>query len=186
MPDADASAMCDERTLFECAVTAAARRLWASGGIPTQGFRIGAVYGAGHNEGWTASFTEVIAAAVRDAPLVVAESTPIRVSYAADIARALVDGVHRASTGARVTDLPGHDLPMTEFVSVVRELTGNDTVSVGPLPTPRVAPDGTRGGPLLEPPPTPIRDGVRSTLEVLRWAPESLFPALVNDPGPGI
>ncbi len=178
---------------FENLLAYAAYQLWTSCHIPTAGIRVGGVYGAGQNEGRMSTLTETIAAAVRNVPLAVPTTEPVSVHYVADVATALVEAATRVQTGATVIDLPGHHLRVDEFVAIVQELTGNETVQVHPerspadaLPPPETAGaapngDGVHASGLTDLHRTAIRDGVRGTLELLRWAPEDLYPALTVD-----
>jgi hypothetical protein len=76
-----------------------------------------------------------------------------------------------------VVNLRGHVATFSDFAKAVATATGSNTVSDEPIEfsTRIAAREPADNGSLEAPLPTPLDDGIRATLEALRWAPRDLY-----------
>jgi nucleoside-diphosphate-sugar epimerase len=156
------------------ACEALARIFWQEEQVPSIGIRPFIVYGPGRDNGLTASPTLAMAAAAAGEDYQIAFGGRSQLQLASDTARAFVAAARAATDGARVFHLGG---PAETIADVARAIeAAAPGVSIGVdeqtlLPFPEEF-DGAALeeaiGPIAW---TPLADGVRQTIDVLRAAP---------------
>ena len=137
----------------------------AEHGVASVGLRPFTVYGPGRDQGMTAGPTLAIAAAVRGEPYRIAFGGATQFHYAGDVARAFVQAARATTSGSETFCIGGPASSMSEFVALVgavvpgAEVSHDDTI----LPFPDQLPQ-----PWFDAPLTPLDEGVRETVEILR------------------
>ena len=142
-----------------------ARVFWLEDEVPSIGLRPYIVYGAGRDAGMTAGPTLAIAAAVRGEPYTIAWSSRSTFNYAADAARAFVDAARAAHEGAAVYNIPGETVPMQDVVVAIEAELPDARITYDDVALPFPEKFATGGFPM---PVTPLHEGVRETVEILR------------------
>jgi nucleoside-diphosphate-sugar epimerase len=144
-----------------------AKVYWLDEGLPSVGLRPFVVYGPGRDTGLTASPTLAMEAAARGDGFQISYSGRSQLQYAPDAAREFVHASRTASEGARVYNLGGAAVHMTEVVAAIEaaapEAAGKITIDDRLLPFPEEFESS------LEPA-TALADGVRQTIEHFRAA----------------
>jgi nucleoside-diphosphate-sugar epimerase len=137
----------------------------AEHGVASVGLRPFTVYGPGRDQGMTAGPTLAIAAAVRGEPYRIAFGGATQFHYAADVARAFVQAARAPMSGSETFCIGGPATSISEFVALVGAVVPGAAVSHddGILPFPDQLPQ-----PWFEAPLTPLDEGVRETVEILR------------------
>ncbi len=150
-----------------------ARIFWSEEGVPSIGVRPWIVYGPGRDNGLTASPTLAMAAAARGEDATIAFGGRTQMQLARDTARVFVACARAATKEARVFNLGG---PVVGIADVAREIEeavpgvhiGVEEETILPFPEEF---DGSAleevVGPISW---TPLRDGVRQTIDRLRAA----------------
>jgi UDP-glucuronate 4-epimerase len=147
-----------------------ARIFWNEERVPSIGIRPCVVYGPGRDNGLTASPTLAMAAAARGEDFAIAFGGRTQLQLARDTAQVFVTAARAASEGARVFHLGGPAVRIAEAAKAIEEIAG---VSVTideetTLPFPEDF-DGSALEQALGPIAwTPLREGVRQTIERLR------------------
>jgi len=137
----------------------------AEHGLASVGLRPFTVYGPGRDQGMTAGPTLAIAAAVRGEPYRIAFGGATQLHYAGDVARAFIHAARSPAAGAQAFCIGGPATSIDDFVALVveavpgAEIGYEDTV----LPFPDQLPE-----PWFDAPLTPLDEGVRETVEILR------------------
>jgi UDP-glucuronate 4-epimerase len=151
-----------------------ARIFWTEESVPSIGIRPYIVYGPGRDNGLTASPTLAMAAAARGEDAQIAFGGTTQLQYAPDTARIFIAAARAATEGARVFHLGGPAVTLAEAAEAIEEAAPGVTVTVDEetiLPFPASfdgsALDEALGGISW----TPLREGVRATVELLRSAP---------------
>ena len=148
----------------------AARIYWLDERLPSVGLRPHVVYGAGRDHGLTAGPTLAMAAAARGERYEIAFGGRAQFQYAPDAAEKFIAGARACpgSGGAPVRNLGGPSEHVEDVIAaieaVVPEAAGTITFARDvelPLPEDMAAVDPVR---------TPLREGVRETIEMLRAA----------------
>lgn len=146
----------------------AARVYWLDDGLPSVGLRPHVVYGPGRDHGLTAGPSLAMAAAARGERYEIPFGGRAQFQYAPDVAEKFVAGARHAAGGAAVRNLGGPSEHVEDVIAaieaVVPEAAGTITYVQDvelPLPADMAAVDPVR---------TPLRDGVRDTIELLRAA----------------
>ena len=147
-----------------------ARIFWQEEQVASIGLRPLIVYGPGRDAGLTASPSLAMAAAARGEDAAIAFGGRTQLQFAPDAARAFVAAARAASEGARVFNLGGPAVALTEAAAEIEAAAGVsvavDVETILPLPE---ALDGSAldaaVGPISW---TPLRDGVRRTIDRLR------------------
>jgi UDP-glucuronate 4-epimerase len=148
-----------------------ARIYAADDGIPSVGLRPMTVFGAGRDQGMTSTPTVAIAAAVLGVPYEISFGGRTLYQYAADVARTLIAASRSSLDGARVFNLGGSTVDMTDWITAIEaavpEARGLLSMARATLPFPAdIDHDALAAlGPL---PVTPYEDGIRETVEILR------------------
>jgi UDP-glucuronate 4-epimerase len=147
----------------------AARVYWLDHGLPSVGLRPYTVYGPGRDTGLTADPTLAMAAAASGQPFRIRFGGRMQLQYAPDAARAFIDAARRCEQGegALVGNLGGPPVHIAEVVaaveSVVPEAAGTITYDEAPLAFPEEFEARVHPAPV-----TPLEQGVRETIELLR------------------
>jgi nucleoside-diphosphate-sugar epimerase len=134
-------------------------------GVASVGLRPFTVYGPGRDQGMTAGPTLAVAAAVRGEPYRIAFGGATQFHYAGDVARAFVQAARATTSGSETFCIGGPATSISEFVALVgavvpgAEVSHDDTI----LPFPDQLPQ-----PWFDAPLTPLDEGVRETVEILR------------------
>ena len=148
-----------------------ARVYWQEAGLATTGIRPMTVYGAGRDQGMTSSATVAIAAAVLGVPYEISFGGRTLFQYAEDVAATMILASRSAPGGARVFNLGGIAVALTDWVAaieqVVPEAAGRITVAAPELPFPaEIAHDRLAAlGPV---PVTPYGDAIAATADIYR------------------
>ena len=151
--------------VFKLANEGTARIYADESGVASIGLRPFTVYGPGRDQGLTAGPTLAIEAALRGEPYRIPFGGRTQLHYAGDVARAFVQAARTEQSGAETYSLGGPSTAIADFAALVeRELPGAEiTVDETPLPFPPELPQ-----PWFDAPLTPLEDGVRETVEILR------------------
>jgi UDP-glucuronate 4-epimerase len=171
--DADASAR-DEAavghpvTLYgvhKLANEGTARVYWLEDEVPSIGLRPYVVYGAGRDTGMTAGPMLAIAAALRGEPYTIGWSSRSTFNYAADAAHGFIDAARAAAEGSDVYNIPGETVSMAEVVAAIEAEVPGAQITYDDVALPFPEQFAIGGFPI---PVTPLREGVRQTVEILR------------------
>jgi UDP-glucuronate 4-epimerase len=148
----------------------AARVYWHDTGLASVGLRPHVVYGPGRDHGMTAGPTLAIAAAVAGEPYEVPFGGRAQFQYAPDTAGLFIKGARSAAAGegAPVRNVGGPSEHLTDLIAAIEAavpeaagtITFNRDVEL-PLPEDMDA---------VDPVTTPLADGVRETVEMMRQA----------------
>ena len=148
-----------------------ARVYWADNGVASVGLRPMTVFGAGRDQGMTSSPTAAIAAAVLGVPFEISFGGSTLFQYAQDVARTLILASRGEPRDARVFNLGGSRVALTDWVAAIDKAVPGaaDLLSLAPgeLPFPsEIAHDRLRElGPV---PVTPYRDAIAATADIYR------------------
>ena len=142
-----------------------ARVYWLEDEVPSIGLRPYIVYGPGRDAGMTAGPTLAIGAALRGEPYTIGWSSRSTFNYAADAARGFIDAARAAREGATVFNIPGETVPMQDVVAAIEAEVPGARVTYDDVALPFPEQFATGGFPM---PVTPLRDGIRETVEILR------------------
>ncbi len=150
-----------------------ARIFWHEEQVPSIGIRPFIGYGPGRDHGLTASPTLAMAAAAAGEDFEIAFGGRTQMQFAPDTARVFVDAARAATADARVFHLGGPVASLAEVAAAIEEAAPGVSITVDEstiLPFPEEfdgAPlDAALGGISW----TPLREGVRATVERLRAA----------------
>jgi UDP-glucuronate 4-epimerase len=148
-----------------------ARVYWQDSGLASTGIRPMTVYGAGRDQGMTSSPTVAIAAAVLGVAYEISFGGRTLFQYAEDVAATLILASRSAPEGARVLNLGGSPVAVTDWVAAIEaevpEAAGRITVADHELPFPAdIAHD--RLAVLGRAPVTPYRDAIAATADIYR------------------
>lgn len=149
-----------------------ANAYWHESGIPSAGLRPHTVYGFGRDAGVTADITTAFKAIVLHQPFRIRFGGFIDLQYAADVAEAFVKCVLADLDGARVYNLKGITMSVDEIVETMARIEpeARNLISFDPTPLPLVYDLDDSAlqkdvGPIEV---TPVEDGFRETLSILR------------------
>lgn len=165
----------DERThpathygVYKVANEGTARLYRLDAGVPSVGLRPGTVYGPGRDQGLTSSPTQAMAAAARGEGFHIDFGGTTHYQYAPDVARALVAASRAEIDDAVVFNLEGTRAHMRDVVAAIEaaapDVAGRITFDDSPLPFP----DALESDGPLPLSWTPLEDGVRETIALLR------------------
>jgi len=148
-----------------------ARVYWHDSGLASTGIRPMTVYGAGRDQGMTSSPTVAIAAAVLGVPYEISFGGRTLFQYAADVAATMILASRSAADGARVLNLGGSPVALTDWVAAIEaavpDAAGRITIAANELPFPaEIASE--RVAALGAVPVTPYRDAIAATAEIYR------------------
>jgi nucleoside-diphosphate-sugar epimerase len=155
--------------VFKVANEETARLYWDEHRIRSSGFRPHSVYGPGRDFGVTATPTLAMKAAVLGRPFELRWGGSTDLIYVEDVARALIRASRATLDRARVYNLHGSSVALSEVVKTIESAwpSARDLIRHVDEPLPFVsALDDTRYQRELGPaPPTALVDGVRRTLD---------------------
>ncbi len=150
-----------------------ARIFWAEEQVPSIGIRPCIVYGPGRDNGLTASPTLAMAAAAAGQDGRITFGGRTQLQYAPDTARVFIAAARAATEGARAFHLGGPTTTLAECAAAIEEVAPGVSVGVDEdvlLPFPPEFDgselDAALGGITW----TPLLEGVRATVELLRRA----------------
>lgn len=146
----------------------AARVYWRDDRVPSVGLRPHVVYGPGRDHGMTAGPTLAMVAAVRGERFEIPFGGRAQFQYAPEAAAMFIDAARQAGEGATVRNLGGPSEHVSDVVAAIEaalpEAAGTITFNADqPLPLPE---DMETQRPVT----TPLGQGVRETVELLREA----------------
>jgi UDP-glucuronate 4-epimerase len=154
--------------VYKVANEGSARIYWQDHGLASVGLRPHVVYGPGRDQGMTAAPTEAMLAAARGDSFRIPFGGSTQMHYAPDVARAFVDAARRPATGADVFNLGGPTSSVAEIVDAIVAVVPSARITFDDV----LLPFASR---LPEPwfpmPQTPLRDGVRETIQVFALLP---------------
>jgi nucleoside-diphosphate-sugar epimerase len=157
--------------VYKYANEGTARIYLADAGVASVGLRPMTVYGAGRDQGMTSSPTVAIAAAVLGTPFRISFGGSTLFQYARDVARTLIIASRADPAGARVFNLGGDAVAITDWISAIEEIVpearGLITAEPAPLPFPSDIEHASLAalGPV---PVTPYRDAIAETANIYR------------------
>jgi UDP-glucuronate 4-epimerase len=157
--------------VFKVANEGNARIYWADTGVASVGVRPMTVYGVGRDQGMTSGPTVAIAAAVLGHPYEIAFGGSTVFQYAGDVAKTLLMASRSDPVGARVFNLGGDNVSITDWVAAidaaVPEAAGLVTVAPTELPFPSAIAHESLAS-LGRVPVTPYREGIAATADIYR------------------
>jgi nucleoside-diphosphate-sugar epimerase len=157
--------------VYKLANEGTARIYLADAGVPSVGLRPMTVFGAGRDQGMTSSPTVAMAAAVLGVPFRITFGGSTLFQYAADVAKTLIIASRSEPAGARVFNLGGNGVSITDWIAAIEEAVpdarGLLTADTTPLPFPSdIEHAGLAAlGPV---PVTPYRDAIAATVDIYR------------------
>jgi UDP-glucuronate 4-epimerase len=158
--------------VYKLANEGTARIYWADDGVPSIGLRLYVVYGPGRDQGMTSTPTQAMAAAARGEAYEISYGGAAQYDYAPDAARAFVLAGRRVREGANVFNFPGVVAPMADVVAAIEAAAPEVAGKISWVEHPLAFPEALEAvgleqavGPV---PRTPLADGVRETVELLR------------------
>lgn len=144
---------------------------WQDNGVASVGLRPMTVYGAGRDQGMTSTPTVAIAAAVAGIPFEVSFGGATLFQYAEDVAATLILASRSRAEGARVYNLGGSQVALTDWVEAIETAVPGsaDRLRIAPtqLPFP-AAIAHERIAELGDVPVTPYRAAIARTAEIYR------------------
>jgi UDP-glucuronate 4-epimerase len=148
-----------------------ARVYWADNRVASIGLRPMTVFGAGRDQGMTSSPTAAIAAAVLGVPFEISYGGTTLFQYAEDVAATLIMASRARGDGARVYNLGGSRVALTDWVAAIEAAVpaAEGLISIAPteLPFPSdIAHD--RLAELGEVRVTPFREAIAATAVIFR------------------
>jgi nucleoside-diphosphate-sugar epimerase len=174
-PEAGGTRPATHYGVYKLANEGTARIYWADDGVASTGLRLYVVYGAGRDQGLTSTPTQAMAAAARGEGFEISYGGTAQYDYAPDAARAFVQAGKELRQGAEVYNFPGIVAPMPEVVAAIESAAPDIAGRITWVETPLAFPEALEAkgleaaiGPLHR---TPLADGVRETVELLRSAP---------------
>jgi UDP-glucuronate 4-epimerase len=144
---------------------------------PSSGLRPCVVYGPNRDQGFSAAVTHALKAAVLGLPYTIPFYGRIDLQYVQDVAAAFVGVAMADQIGARVFDLHGDLVDVSDVVSLIEqevpESAGQITVGRTPVPGRVEFDDAALRGVVGGLPRTSLADGIRSSIEVFRRQAEA-------------
>jgi UDP-glucuronate 4-epimerase len=163
--------------VYKLANEGTARVYWQDERVPSIGIRPYVVYGPGRDQGMTSEPTLAMEAAARGTDFVIGYGGTVQYDYAPDVGEAFARAATAATDGAHVANFPGVAASMDEVAAAIEaaapEAAGKITWSEEPLPFPATLETGLLEGLVGELPRTPLREGIRRTIEHFRSRPGS-------------
>lgn len=105
--------------VYKLANEGTARIYWEEHGLPSIGVRPLTVYGPGRDQGMTSTPTQAMLAAARGEPFHISFGGVTQYQHARDVAHCLVASSEQLTSGARVHNLPGPAVHMSEVVAAI-------------------------------------------------------------------
>jgi len=142
----------------------------AESGVPSVGLRPHTVYGVGRDQGLTSAPTTAMLAAAAGVPYTIPYGGAAQLQSAQDVARAFIAASLSGSGEATVHNLPGPSVSIQEVIDAIAEAVPGAAIGFEdtPLPFPEDADAGSFADLVPGFTTTPLREGVRSTVERFR------------------
>lgn len=170
--DHDRPAPADHRGCAHLAREMIAARWASTCGLSNTGLRVGALYGAGHDEGPSGTVAQVVAAAMGNVPFVLDDVDQVDFQFVGDVAAMMCDAA-RTARGHQVLNLSCGPTSTAQLVNLLTSMTGASHVRIGDsVASTRLASPAARGSSLRLP--TDLARGLQATIESIRWAPLDL------------
>jgi len=157
---------------YKLANEGTARVFWADEGVASIGIRPYVVYGPGRDQGMTSGPTLAMAAVARGEGYEIGYGGTAQYDFAPDVGRAFVLAARAAVDGAHVANFPGEPSTMSDVVAAIESAAPEATARIAWKDERLPFPESLEGrlletlvGPL---PRTPLREGVRRTVEHFR------------------
>jgi nucleoside-diphosphate-sugar epimerase len=171
-PEAGGTAPSTLYGVFKLANEGTARVYWHDDDVASIGIRPYIVYGPGRDQGLTSGPSLAMEAAARGEGFTIAYGGPAQYDFAPDVGRAFALAARAAADGAHVANFPGVPSTMQEVVDAIESaapaVAGKVFWEEGQLPFPEAL-EGRQLERLIGPiTPTPLADGVSSTIEHFR------------------
>jgi hypothetical protein len=139
-------------------------------GLGTVAVRVGFVYGPGADVGPNGSMAIASAAAIDNRPYALAVDGTADLQFVGDVAAAMCNAA-RSGSGARVVNVVGEVGSIGDVVEILSACTGAADLSVRADAAQLNMALARRTGDAAATLPTGLADGVRATVEAVRWAP---------------
>ncbi len=154
-------------------------------GVASVGLRPHTVYGVGRDQGLTSAPTTAMLAAAAGLPYAIPYGGSAQLQLARDVARAFIGASLSNTDGATLHNLPGPKVSVTEVIEAIEETVpesaGSISAETTKLPFPEEADSASFDELVPGFAPTPLREGVRSTIERFRAL---LADKRISFPGP--
>jgi nucleoside-diphosphate-sugar epimerase len=138
-------------------------------GVPSVGLRPHSVYGIGRDQGLTSAPTAAMLAAAARLPYTIPYGGSSQLQLARDVARAFIAASLSGNDDATVHTLPGPRVSVQQVIDAIGEAAPESVGSIGfedvRLPFPEEADSGSFAELVPGFVPTPLAEGVRSTIE---------------------
>jgi UDP-glucuronate 4-epimerase len=144
---------------------------WQDNGVASVGLRPMTVYGAGRDQGMTSTPTVAIAAAVAGIPFEISFGGSTLFQYAEDVAATLILASRSHAEGARVYNLGGSQVALTDWVEAIEAAEPGSAERLTIAPTELPFPSAIaheRIAELGDVPVTPFREAIARTAEIYR------------------
>ena len=143
------------------------RVFWQDDGVPSIGLRPYVVFGPLRDQGLTSQPTLAIEAAVSGEPYHIDYRGTATYQFAPDVARQFIMAARVGGVGAEVYTLGGDTVSVSDFVSIVLDVTSGDGITIGrdSLPFPNRGDDGPLLARFRDVPHTPLREAIGATAE---------------------
>jgi UDP-glucuronate 4-epimerase len=148
-----------------------AKVFWADNSIASIGLRPMTVFGAGRDQGMTSSPTAAIAAAVLGVPFEISFGGSTVFQYAEDVAATLIIASRAVADGARVYNLGGSRVALTDWVAAIDAAVPGAAERLTLAPTELPFPSDIAHDRLREVgavPVTPYREAIAATADIDR------------------
>jgi UDP-glucuronate 4-epimerase len=157
--------------VYKVANEGTARVYWHQDGLPSTAIRPYVIFGPGRDQGLTSSPTTAMLAAALGRSYEISYSGRSQLQYVRDVALAFVSAMDARDPGARVFNMGGDAVAMTDVVEAIEaaapNIKGRISVAERTLPYPEAF-TGSAHEALDLPAATPLRDAVRETVDTFR------------------
>jgi nucleoside-diphosphate-sugar epimerase len=142
----------------------------AEGGVPSIGLRPHTVYGVGRDQGLTSAPTTAMVAAAAGVPYTIPYGGAAQLQLAQDVARAFIEASLSGHDDATVHNLPSPSVTIPEVIAAISDAAPGSAIGFEDtrLPFPADTDAGSFAEVVPGFTPTPLREGVRSTVERFR------------------
>lgn len=143
---------------------------WVENGIPSVGLRPHTVYGFGRDVGVTSDVTTALKAAILKKPFKIRFGGKVSMQYAADVAEAFVAAAFANPSGAKVYNLGGPVVSVSEVVDTICKIVPDacDLISYAdsPLPVAYAVDDTAFRRDIKDMHYTSVKDGLMETYQI--------------------